>query len=58
MSALRRVIASQTLDYDFRYHTMLFHCEINVLVLSEMKSVLQVRGGKAFPNPGQGERAS
>lgn len=40
--ALRNVIVSQKLDYDFKYHQLEFQTDIPVLILSEGKSFLPV----------------
>lgn len=42
IAALRSVITSQKLAYDFKYHVADFNTDINVIVLSEGKSLLQV----------------
>lgn len=40
LTALSNLITWQKVDYDFNYHQMEFSCNINVLVLSEGKSLL------------------
>ncbi|TSK22691.1 Mini-chromosome maintenance complex-binding protein [Bagarius yarrelli] len=40
ITALGNLISWQKVDYDFNYHQMEFHCNINVLVLSEGRSLL------------------
>lgn len=37
--ALERLLTGQV-DYNFKFHHIPFHCDINVLILSEGKSLL------------------
>uniref|UniRef100_A0A914WKE3 Mini-chromosome maintenance complex-binding protein n=1 Tax=Plectus sambesii TaxID=2011161 RepID=A0A914WKE3_9BILA len=46
---LRSVISSQKLAYDFKYHVADFDTDINVLVLSEGKSLLQCPSLRQLP---------
>lgn len=43
ITALGNLISWQKVDYDFNYHQMEFPCNINVLIMSEGRSLLPVR---------------
>lgn len=43
VTALGNLISWQKVDYDFNYHQMEFPCNINVLIVSEGRSLLPVR---------------
>lgn len=45
ITALGNVVTWQKLDYDFNFHKQEFHTNIQVLVMSEGKSILKVRIG-------------
>lgn len=42
VTALGNLISWQKVDYDFNYHQMEFPCNINVLIMSEGRSLLPV----------------
>ena len=55
ITALGNVISWQKVDYDFNYHQMEFPSNINVLIASEGRSLLPVRGGRGRERGGEGE---
>lgn len=52
VTSLGSLISWQKVDYDFSYHQMEFPCDVNVLVVSEGRSLLPVR------EPGRRSRPS
>lgn len=48
ITALGNLISWQKVDYDFNYHQMEFPCNINVLIVSEGRSLLPVRTAGSF----------
>lgn len=46
ITALGNLISWQKVDYDFNYHQMEFPCNINVLIMSEGRSLLPVRNSR------------
>lgn len=48
ITALGNLISWQKVDYDFNYHQMEFPCNINVLIMSEGRSLLPVRTAHHF----------
>lgn len=42
LAALKQVMRTQELHYDFKYHKVPFHTDLSVLCLSEGRSLLQV----------------